>query len=471
MRSIRIRNWRTALFAACFVICTTYCVWVMYFCAASGDSLAVGFLPVAYFIVLGMAALFNKDFFNNIAFLILIAVFFMRMVVYPVMVVMSGIIVRYANHHLLKYIGSAVALQVYEYIVCMAGAIIWLKKDSAVSQRKLRVMNIQGCVIFPLIAAAIFGCVLYPSVLGRFKLLFQFDPLYDAAWDKNLTQIKSSLSSGVYYLLYWFLNVMRYAVLYYCLIAINRRSHGKKQLPYLLFSFMLLPLIAIYTGNDRAAGVYGLFAYVMLLSKLYPAYEKKIFKIALYGIAIIAAIVLLLFPILKQRNYNQAASAIFSYMNYHINAYFGGTVNIAAALDMEPLKVSTIVGDIVQSIPLLPGLIQGTTSSTEIFNSTIGANIKTAAQIMPNIGLGVSYLGPLFAPIFSLILLRMGLRFYSRSKNTFQYFIGMFGMLYCVLGIVCYNLFLVILLLIQYIVPLALLEYLARRVRFIVARK
>lgn len=471
MKTYKINGkYNNFIFIACFGICILYCGWILYLGTVKGYSLSISILPVVYFTVLGFIIFLNSDLIRNIPFVILAGAFFVRLVVYPVLVVMGGVVLRMnTNLHLLYNIDNAVVLQIYEYVVCMIAAMFWLRRKSTSKKQEIRVINVQKGIFITLVSAAVVGCILYPSILKRFSFLFNLDPTFDVLYQNNIAELKKNLPSWVFQIFYWFLNVLRFVIVYYFLIEIKIRSEGKKKLPYIMISFFLVIGSIIYTTDERAACIFALFSYAILLSRLYSKYEKNIITIAVGGFVLIAVIILLFLPALGwQNSLNLSHSAIFDNISIQINAYFGGTVNVAASLDMEKLQSETYLGDIVTSFPLLPYFFPNISTSRIIFNRTIGVNTYYNTQILPNIGLGFSYFGPVLSPLFSLILLKWGINaFTSYQKNTLQFFINTFTMVFCVLGIVTYNFFLVIYLLAEYIGPLKALEYVTRRIHFV----
>lgn len=411
-------------------------------------------LPISYVIGFWFAAFL----FSRKAYLVKSLIMFLygiKMVILPLLIYISGRFdmsgIRYS---LQNSVSDAVWIQVIEYAAVMITilCIPWpdgklfknidLKKDRAISRREWNLLIF--CVI--IVACAI---VIYPELLNKYRPVYFADESNFIEWKKNSTIAVNSISPYIYYPLNWLLTVTRLCTVYMLVIFFARKMASRHPICGICLSFIMIFFALVYiVPDDVAVSILTAVILFALLIKLYPGYSSMLKKICVVIISLLFLYIFILYPILNS-NYNLA-----EYLSRRLNAYFGGVMNLAGALNMSATdKFTYFVGDFLRSIPVINGFFTDMSTTTELFNIVFGYDPVYYSQIVPMAGQGYFYLSYLGAALFPAVTCLMGAKFYKKlinSISSFDFFVYGLYFLILIIGLAMYNFFLIFYLLISY---------------------
>ena len=357
-----------------------------------------------------------------------------------------------------NYILEAVLLQVLEIIAVFIFIFNlskpkFVRRDSRwgsfqiIPHRKTwKILMIICLVGFVLVA-------IYPQFLYKFYPVFMETEVYYHLRDLSAT-VKGSMNLYVYHLGLWVVTLTKLLLVYVLIYLFYKWSKGGNKTT-LLLSLIVVFASCLFTTSDRAATVYTAIVGLLLIDKIYPKYRGfvgrfstvfafgGIFFIFLYG------------AIFKSED-------VVSDVGYKLNAYFSGTLNVAACFAMDDSNLlMTLLGDILRNIPLVVGFFVNLPMSYIEFNRALGYDVDYNSQILPVIGQGYYYMGILGVIIFPIIMFKVAYYLYNHirfSRDSFEYFAYLVALIYTFLGVNLYDMFLTMGLVLQYGVPMIVIS-------------
>lgn len=427
----------------------------------------ISILTLFYFLCIIMLYLKFPDFTHNLPVLIIVISYGIRMVIYPFFVMNSGLYIKNVNTYVYSNINQAVMLQCYELFCVILTIILKCRKrndyrefninyDKGYTNKIKKIIIFFSVILFLIILA-------YPNLLNKFRPIFFLDSNSFNQWQIKAYRVKNEMPIIIYHLSNWAINILRTAIVYFFVILIKEKSKKEDAKLSLLLSIFLIALLLItFTTDDQAGSLYISFAFVLLLARIYSNYKKLLLTSLPLIFVIFVLFVFFIFPLLRNNSYE-----VTGYASFRINAYFGGIVNISAALSMpKHNRLNYLLADALRSIPLIKGFFTNISTSTMLFNTTLGIDTKYNSQIIPCIGQGEFYLSFIGAPIFSIILVYLALVNYRKSQtatDSFGFFVYCTSSIFLSVGPIFYNFFLTFALLMEYILPLFVIYKLFRQ--------
>ncbi|RIN66485.1 hypothetical protein, partial [Staphylococcus simulans] len=163
------------------------------------------------------------------------------------------------------------------------------------------------------------------------------------------------------------------------------------------------------TGTSRFSVILPLTTGFFTLIILFKKYRKFLIGAA----SIIVLIVISLTTMLKRQTINSMNMSTKSSisglegMNTDLQLYFSGITNVAHAVETKitfvPFNFDAIFSDLLKNVPIINKVFESSSSALVNYNEMFYNRILISDQILPNIGQGFLYFGPLLAPIFSVI--------------------------------------------------------------------
>ena len=302
---------------------------------------------------------------------------------------------------------------------------------------------------------------MYPQFLYKFQPVFLDKEAYYALQDLGAT-VKGSMNLYIYHLGYWIVTLTKLLLVYVLIYILYRITHGGNWFS-LIVSFVVVLVSCLFTTSDRAATVYTAIAGLILIYKLYVKHRVFVSRFSTLFTVGGVFIIFLYGAIFKSDD-------AISEVGYKLNAYFAGTLNVAACFDMSDSKLfETLMGDVLRNIPLVVGFFVNLPMSYLEFNRALGYDATYNSQILPVIGQGYYYFGVIGAVLFPIIMFKIAYFFYNHirySRDSFEYFSYLIALIYTFLGVNLYDMFLTMGLVLQYGIPMlaiCLLSYLQKR--------
>lgn len=416
---------------------------------------------LSYIYLLGIffLSLKEKNWNKSLAKILIVTLYGVRMLVYPLLCIMNGNI---EEIELYDTMNQSVMLQIYEYIVMIIFLSIvkteyFVDKEfdfrkEKIFTNKLRIMMV---VLF------IFTGILllkYPQFLQAYRPPIFISEEQEIIWKQTKNNIQNTMPLLVYYLGGWLIKIVRIIFAYYLIIKIKywRFNEEEKKSSYfkIILSLIIALLPSIITTEDRAGSFFATLTLFLLIAQIYKDKIKKII-ITTGSIAVVLAItILIIIPSIKKDRLTLEENNA----DKTINAYFSGSINIAAGLKMPTQQSKDyMIGDTFRYIPLVVAFFTDYKQSNELFNQVLAEDTVYNSQIMPNIIQGYFYFGYILSPIFSILLAYLALRAernISKVKDTFGYVIYIYMAIFLSVGIILYYFSLTINLILQYALPM-----------------
>lgn len=436
------------------------------------------YLPLIICYTTGVSIYFFTSKKNNASLVInlILMTYGIRMVIYPLMV----IIPEYKFPILLSMsiennVPLAILMQCYEFIIVLFTLILSnksYKQDYNFDGHNLTIdsystIKIRRVIIF-LSAISLFFIALYPQILTIFEPVYIFSEELRRKIVISANIAANNTPTVLYYLSTWLLRILRILLVYWIVITIKKRlPETKKNGLKLALSIFTTSTLMLVTTNDRAAGIYAGIAMLFMLMKLYPEQRKMITKLLVGTLTVGGSLLLIIFPMVSGQTASMYNSTnFFHFLAQKLNAYFSGTVNIAASLEMpRDTWLDYLIGDLLRTIPMIKGFFTEYDLSNMLFNEVLGYDSVYYSQIIPNIGQGYYYLGFLLAPIFSIVLIRIAIKSERKAKrvnDSLGYYVYTYCSIYFAVSPILYYFQLTLNLVLFNIVPIIILYELFR---------
>lgn len=357
-----------------------------------------------------------------------LTVIFIRYVITPLSIALSGKFYFYRVYTLKESIDSAVFLMIFElfslYMTLYFARNYYSKKHESNIPDKVEMLNHK----FALIIAALLGTavvllvepnLLIPAdflVLGRDYQRIKLDVPYD----------------GLYFALAELVKPIIFLVLFS--VVKEKYDSGKSKACIWISFILIILLMGMYTGTQRweivFAGIIGLF----LLRITYDKIPKSLVLgvIAVMFISFIS-ISLYKYSWTVQNSENPVKDIIIELFGM-FQDYFSGPRVVANSIEMNNvygsnIGLSTFINDFAGSIPVISNFVDQSDRINVYFN--LYHNLSNKTLIIPMVGIGYSYF-PFFPPIFTAIcewfLIKVDYKLKTSKSVEFKYLYLYFGL-------------------------------------------
>ncbi len=372
-------------------------------------------LPFLFLILFFVSSYVFRNIGGSITTMIAYFGFFIRMVISPLIIVLSEYNIEIPNNGWEKHITDAVLLIAYEYLAFFvylmgskrAAKIKRLRDGEYVQDRisSQRINYLTKVIIVGSIGFIAFCLITNPSYIITFKNIFDFlgASESDIIVKNNLYIQMISNSSSLYTLFTTaivFVQVIAPATILNAIYK-GRQDYSQywKRRFGLLLSFLVLILSLSILTEDHAKTIVLCAAIFMTLANVYPVEMKNWIPVFVIG-GFAGAVFLLL---VKTGVFIGKYDGIQSIARI-ANTYFAGVPNVAIGLSLNyPDKLSTLGGDFFRSIPIIAHFFMHLPRSQDLFNYAYHGVSGYTNEIMPTICYGWQYLG-IFAPALTLFI-------------------------------------------------------------------
>lgn len=338
-------------------------------------------------------------------FYVLAGISGIRYVLLPLLIVVSG---YYGGRSRIEPLSTsftkAIWLMNYELLVVSLCIYYFEKKNSRVGREnklgnQILLFNDNNLGYFLFGLFTLLGLFLFPRVMSSVNFIFPSSLYYEYEY------------SFIENLFLYCIMVLKPLVFILLIKKIYRKYLEKDKSIYVLLAFVLAILNSlIYFGTNRADIVISAIVSFLVLYKLFGKVTVKYFVLG-------AVVLAFLFSVVTQaRNYSSISGDNNSLVDITdtFQVYVGGVYNVAIAIETKLFypaanDISVLFFDIFRPmiginffIKDLPFLY-----SNIYFNRRIRIDSDLVSQIIPMIGQGHLFFGFVFAPIFSIIIIRL----------------------------------------------------------------
>lgn len=383
--------------------------------------------PMVYGVVLGI--LYNKRnrIFDSIVVIIIMVLWFMRLVVVPCIFVISDYSTNMKTNAGTENLNFAVLLVIYEFF-CVTLLLLLSKSLNTVSRnsnlmkelltidsrtKKRVILIICALLFFALIAVMLNRSV----VVVLSSIIDKFMADGEATIERSRAIFKAKNESNIVYhlftLCFYYLQILIPAAVLAYVIG-KKKTIEQKNKGYLICWFVALSTVII-TTDENVDTVCLLLATLFVIYCSYPDKMKKHLTFILACVIGFVAVYLL-----RKTGVGVEGNAGISVISSLLCAYFSSVPNISAGLEvMYDDKIVTIFGDIVSGIPYMAAIFRGYPQSVQLYNEVVYGFVGSTSQIMPLIVYGYHYLG-LLAPAFTLVTYCLAIHFEQKFRSTPQ---------------------------------------------------
>ncbi len=450
------------IWCAFLIISLASAVYLVFFDHSFDDYQSIGAIPFVFFVCTVVFANVYTALSKNIGVLCLHSVMFVRLVVSPVLMTLSGYdsIFRGISTADVNY---AVTLMCYECVLVYLVLSYMTTRSKHKTFDQEYTLKIQKpnslfrIVVWVMLLYCVAVWLLIPTVRDLYKTVLEFGESEFTSADYNQnTEKVGSLARSMQTLFKLFFDIVRIVVPMYLIIWFKRRGFAPKIAIIAGVLFACLQLFFISSTTARA--VICAFLIIYFISRLYPQYSKKIMNTAIIS----AVFVIVVYFAIRFTVGSRYGDNPIEYLSKIITAYFGGVDNVAVGNHIpEGHEASTLFASIYSSIPFNSTLFGLKVENLQsIYNTANGSY----GQIPPMIVEGAYYFGELFAPIMSCICAAAAYHFgerYARTSSAWHLVSNLFLAIICSISIVMYNEEILLVWLLEWLVPMKILSKLA----------
>lgn len=379
---------------------------------------------------------------NNIATLVVVVLYYMRLSIIPLIMVLGN----YAGYYDPHNITGAEMLMVFEVICVFIAAELARRRNNdlglydvnqvgeslTIRQNSRQSRIVFGTVILLILVFMTYVYIRFPAVKNLYTSLFSYEG--SLATESILTISQNTGNRSFLTLFSLLSDFMRVLIPTYLFLEI-KKAFGER----LLSIFLSLPIILVqfaFVGATSALAIFCAFVNLLVLVQLYPTYKKRVLRITYLGV-FFAIVVLFL---IKLSNTVLYTGERWNSLSAMLQAYFAGVNNVAACFNIpKSLEWETLFFDIYYTIPFNGTLfgLSGATSAN-LFNQYNHGKF----QIIPCIGQAYYYFGPLLAPIVPAMMVYYGIKVNGKinsEKNPWLFTAKTLLWVYLVISPVMYN--------------------------------
>lgn len=446
-------NRRTISIAA-IALCACIVLSVLFMLLFSKDSSLFPVVIVAIYLVF----LADSNALNYITYpgvTLFLAITTIKYIVLPIGMIITGVWTTNTS-----IIGNI--LYVYEEIaVSVVMKILLIRKYKLNRAERSRVSEIDsnGYQFFVvLIVAAVIILIIHPHVLGKFSFSFMDSDEY------TLSRVSTGLS-GVESVIF---NLGKLMLPVVVCIFLNRRNISENVKYYLSFALLIVFNGVFISGTSRNSAIIPAVAGMYTLITLFPQYKKRSL---ILSFGFIAAVVVSLSLLKAAALGSSSFNSINGFINY-LSVYFSGPESTKVSVDTYKIfgtaSFSTRLADIFGNLPGLSSRFDLENRTSTFYNIIYYSGASNRSKIIPMVGQGLMHFGYVFSVVPSILCLIAMAHFDTMTKRTVNLtgvFIVSYAAVRCAMSMMS-NFSILFSAFYSVIIPLLVLDYLSRKVKF-----
>lgn len=452
-----LKTW--AFFSISSFICTIYLILLNY---GTETYKAIYALPLVF---LGCNIVFANVYNcidKNIGVLVLHILMFVRLVVTPFFMAQAEFSSTF--HSLTEDdINYAILLLSYECIaIYIVLSVLSAKYIGQYSSSEYQLHYSNPTTLFKTITLfmtifCLMVWLLIPSCRELYSTIFEIGDLDFTTVDYSASdEAVGSLSRSFQTLFKMFFDILRLVVPMYLLVKlkIQHYKHSTGMFVGLLFAAVQM----LFISSTTARSVICAFLIIYFISRLYQQYARKIIRTAMV-VSVGLVITYFVVRFFVGSRYGENA---MEYLSRLLTAYFGGLDNVAAGSNIpKGYEGSTFFASLYSAIPFNSTLFG---LKVEKLQSIYNEANASYGQIPPMIVEGEYYFGFWFSPIMSCICAIGAYHFgakYTSTNSPWHLISNLFIAIMFAIAIVMYNEEIFLVWLLEWLVPIKILSYIA----------
>lgn len=364
--------------------------------------------------------------FDSISVLIIFIMNFVRIVVVPVIYVISGYVSKIETSAGTKYLNEAVLLICFE-LICTTFFVLSSKKLSKINKYNIisevkdnKIKPFVKIVLGGLIIVAVFCVLVDQSVLSIISTIFdRFMATPEAAIERRMAFLdvreNSSLLFNLFMQVIFYLQILIPASL--LSFAANKRKEDNLNKGFVI-GIIISAFSVFFVTDNNIDSVCIMLACLLVL---FTAYYKRMLKI--FSFILVAVVVFIVMFLFSKVGYQPGTEIDLKEVSSVLCAYFSSFPNVSCGFALHyDDKLGTFWGDIVSGVPYMMALFRGFPKSVTLYNIVAHGYTGLTNQIMPLISYGYQYLG-ILAPSFTIIVYNIAFSLekqFRRTNNIFN---------------------------------------------------
>ena len=389
-------------------------------------------LPIGYaaFLIITMFA--HHAIYNKVVFYIFVGLYFLKLVVTPAVSAMGDFSTFNSGIGVKDYIFSAILLSVWEPIFVSLALAIYTRCNTfgygcntGYHSNYIK-RNSKGCdgadfIILAGILFVVLALLYYPPLCVRFHWILNIGTAQDTApitrsWRDFFASNAREVPLGI---VDTYMMVTFYVVrVLFPLMVIEKIGQARLDLlEKATASFLVIVLAAQITTEVNADTIFMSIATSILVFKLYPKFLKR------YGAIIFVAGILSIAALFALKVTGSANGLLdnltpMQRLSAVLNAYVNGPLNLSLAIKAEEnYDISMGISEFLGGLPIFNHFFMGN-QTTVIFNETYWGFAGRTDQLLPSLGQGYMYFGPIFAPLQQFLFIILALKLEDISDNS-----------------------------------------------------
>lgn len=393
-------------------------------------------LPTAFIINCFLLYPIRKQLFTRVSVTLITGIFWMRMVVSPIAMVLGNYAVVPENTSWHRYLTQAFFLESYEAFIVFMAMLIAAKylsySNCNPSQEKKKMRySLPFYMAFGCVCLFFFGMIADCPDLIRYQFItiLGAPPGWKVVLEQRSLNGSGSGPLGILVTLWTMLiTVLQVLLPPYLLTWIFNHRKKWSDTRVVIASLFLVGCVFVIATESRANSV--ITALALLCTTMAYSNKKQlrweVFALILLGVAVIGALCW------KTINGRLSVQSNYDFFSFMITAYFSGPQNVAASIEATELMggphPQLFLADMNQAIPFLNSFLQrfvgintdGLQSTNTIFNHVLYGmdELLETDQIVPSIGQGCMIFGYALAPLFSVATALAAVWFEYRARLT-----------------------------------------------------
>lgn len=354
-------------------------------------------LPLVFVCLYFLLPMFSRYMFNNIGITIVNLTMLIRYTISPLLMSIYGVNVSIGSSTSIDSQTKAIYLMLFEMVSIIVFFSLFSKKfynNENKIEKNIAKPNPIGWLF---IILSILIAVVQPEVINRYTFI----------WSASELKTSDIEIGSIAFLVVQLAQIILTISLLNFLYGIYEK---KKNVIYLILSFLVVGISASFiSGTSRFSIVLPLVTGLFIIYILYKNYRK----IILFCSAFLSFLLILTSTLLKkntissQVGFNSSITgSSFEKLNSELQLYFSGVVNVSHAIDTSyyysPFQLGPIISELLRSVVFVNSLFDSQNGALNIFNEVFYNKVLVSDQILPMVGQGFLYFGPILAPIFSI---------------------------------------------------------------------
>lgn len=356
-------------------------------------------IPFVYLTLFLSIPAFSRYTFSNLGITVFNFTALLRYAISPILMALYGTNLQIGSSVPFEIEKNSVNLMVYEMIAIFITFGVFNKyfysNEFKIHNIKAK-SNIFGWLF---VCLSILIILVKPDIINRYSFIWSASQLKMDIANEDVTLFALFVQLGQIVFTVGILNI------------IYRFYEKRPNIIYLFLSIIVVIVSASFiTGTSRSSIILPLVTGLFTILVLYKKYRKLILSAS----AILSLLVIVVSTTLKQQT-NMAvptkslyhSSGLLENFNTDIQIYFSGLTNVGHALEgafvFKPFDFNLLMSDLTHSVVFINRFFQNSQSALTLFNNLFYKSTGVNDQIIPMIGQGYLYFGPILAPIFSVI--------------------------------------------------------------------